>query len=384
MPKNVCVIGAGVSGLTSAIRLAEDKHTVTIIAKEYGRETTSSVAAAFWYPFWVGNKPVHDWYEPEWAADTYHKLENLPRTPETGISKVRLYEYFDRRMTDKEIRDVIDAMWWQEDKWNLPDLDFQEMTADQVSSRKVRDFEFKQEISFRTFVVNMEDYLSYLRVWAERLHVEFEKPRSVDHIVDLLAEYDIVVNCSGIGARILVDDDRPLGPHRLSAIEGVVLKLAPLQEVRDIFLVHTGPSDLTVTNYFGQKPLYIVPRSGTSPDIILGGSTTEEEEFNQPERRNWKVQHLPWKDIPANHWIRRYADRIYSDCCAFEKSLAGATVIEANVGYRPLPAPEVRLERNDKIIHNYGHGGAGVTLSWGCAERVAQLIEENESGSRLA
>lgn len=385
MPKNVCVIGAGVSGLTSAIRLAEDKHTVTIVAKEHGRETTSSVAAAFWYPFWMGHEPVHDWYDWNWAAETYRKLETLPRTPETGISKVRLNEYFDWTMLDDEIERVIKEMWWQNKEWNLPDLDFQpQLDAQDVSRRKVKDFRFKRGISFRTFVVNMEDYLSYLREWAKRLHVKIEEPRSVNRIFDLLTEYDTVVNCSGIGAKILVDEDRgPAppgrhGPHRLDAYEGVVLRLTPLNEIHDISLVHTGPflSDPPRANYFGNTPLYIVPRSGKSPDIIIGGSTTHEREFLQPERENWKVQHLPWNAIPD--WIRKYyANRIYDDCCAFENSLAGAEVLEAKVGYRPVPHPKVRLEREDKIIHNYGHGGAGVTLSWGCAERVSRLVEES-------
>jgi hypothetical protein len=40
--------------------------------------------------------------------------------------------------------------------------------------------------------------------------------------------------------------------------------------------------------------------------------------------------------------------------------------------------PQVRLEAemlgDTLCIHNYGHGGLGVTLSWGCAAQVAHLL----------
>jgi D-amino-acid oxidase len=369
MPKNVCVIGAGVSGLTSAIRIAQDGHNVTLTARDEGKNTTSSVAAAFWYPFWMGEEPIHDWYDPACAADTYRTLETLPRTPETGISKIRLYEYFTQGMTDAEVQKVITSMWWRKEDADLPGLDFKELTYQEVSARSLpkRDIQFRAGISFTTFVVNMGDYLPYLTQRARELGVTFET-RTVTERFDLL-DYDIVVNCSGIGAKALVPKDTPTGAHRLTAFEGVVVRLTPLEEISDIRLLHTG-------RYFGGKPLYIVPRSGASSDIILGGSTIDESDLDIPDRQSFKVQHLSWNSLPSDHWIRVYTDRIYGDCCDFEPILKRATILEAKVGYRPTPDPEVRLEREGNVIHNYGHGGAGLTLSWGCAERVVRLLRD--------
>jgi len=49
-----------------------------------------------------------------------------------------------------------------------------------------------------------------------------------------------------------------------------------------------------------------------------------------------------------------------------------------SVGLRPS-RKEVRLEIESLssgrwAIHNYGHGGAGVTLSWGCADEVTRIV----------
>ena len=55
-------------------------------------------------------------------------------------------------------------------------------------------------------------------------------------------------------------------------------------------------------------------------------------------------------------------------------------MLEHKVGLRP-GRPEIRLEREDAAngpprIHNYGHGGSGITLSWGCAEETLRLVRE--------
>lgn len=51
------------------------------------------------------------------------------------------------------------------------------------------------------------------------------------------------------------------------------------------------------------------------------------------------------------------------------------------VGLRPLRTSGVRLEREDvsmstgvPVVHNYGHGGSGITLHWGCAEEAVSLV----------
>jgi D-amino-acid oxidase len=79
------------------------------------------------------------------------------------------------------------------------------------------------------------------------------------------------------------------------------------------------------------------------------------------------------------------AGRILRDCAAVDPRLATARIIEHRVGFRPARS-RVRLEAEDTVatdgssrrllVHNYGHGGAGVTLSWGCARAVASLVAQ--------
>ena len=81
------------------------------------------------------------------------------------------------------------------------------------------------------------------------------------------------------------------------------------------------------------------------------------------------------------------------DCAAVDTRLATARIIEHRVGFRPA-RPQVRLEAEDAVaadgssarllVHNYGHGGAGVTLSWGCARAVASLVAAGWPLSRAA
>ncbi|MDH6623489.1 glycine/D-amino acid oxidase-like deaminating enzyme [Streptomyces sp. LBL] len=157
--------------------------------------------------------------------------------------------------------------------------------------------------------------------------------------LDDITEAAAVVNCSGMGAALLAADPelRPIqGQHVVVENPGIT----------EFFSEDTGYSPELVCTY---------PHGDT---IVLGGTAIEDE-------------YLAEAVEPA---ARGVVDRN----AAIDPRLAKARVIEHRVGQRPT-RPEVRVEADHRragtpVIHNYGHGGAGVTLSWGCAGEVATLL----------
>lgn len=173
----------------------------------------------------------------------------------------------------------------------------------------------------------------FLRWITARLRARIERRA----VVDLAAEPgDVVVNCTGLAARELAADET------ISPLLGQVVMTEP------------GGVDRTITVTDDRDPdalFYMIPRRD---ELVLGGCS------------------LPWPPgAPPGAEPARTA-RILDQ--ARRLGLEVGAVKRVRAGLRPYRL-EVRLERAGRVIHNYGHGGAGYTLCRGCAEDVARLVD---------
>jgi D-amino-acid oxidase len=170
----------------------------------------------------------------------------------------------------------------------------------------------------------------------------------------LLRQYgaDAIVNCTGLGAKELAED--AVFPVRgaLVRVHNDGKRMPRITQAHCISQTEVSQE---------QGFLFIVPRG--EDRLVLGGIAEPDE---------WSL------DVGLDNYepIRS----MYRRCLDFLPVLKQAEIDAAEpvrVGLRPFRRADIRLERelNCRIVHNYGHGGSGVTLSWGCAREVVELIQ---------
>lgn len=310
----VIVVGAGVVGLSCAVRLLEAGHRVDVLARDLPLETTSAVAAAIWYPY----RALPPDRVTAWSATTYAALDALSSaTPTTGVAMVKGTEVFREKTADP---------WWAA---AAPTLARETQLPDG----------YADGWTFATPVIEMPVYLGWLRARLDELGGTLTRLNLRALPEPSGAGADLVVNASGLGSRLLAGD------HSVLPVHGQVVCVEQIGLDR-WWLDSAGPT-------------YVIPRSR---DIVVGGTDVEGE----------------WSRTPSP----QVAEQILSRAQALVPALGEARVLRHKVGLRPA-RPVVRLERERDVIHCYGHGGAGVTLSWGCAAEVAALVAQNSERASL-
>ncbi|MFG1795320.1 FAD-dependent oxidoreductase [Nocardia sp. NPDC049149] len=187
-------------------------------------------------------------------------------------------------------------------------------------------------------MIDLPRYLRYLTDRLAAANVEIEQ-RTVRDLTEATAAAPVVVNCTGVAAGALVGD-------------------ADVQPVRGQHVIVRNPG---ITDFYAEmvsNPEWTAffPHGDR---LILGGARHE---------GRWDM--APDMDL---------AERILSRAIKVEPRLADAEVIGHEVGLRPgRTAARLDEERIDdtRVVHNYGHDGKGVSLSWGSAREVVDLLAD--------
>ena len=349
MKHQVAIVGAGVSGLTCGLVVAEHGYRTTIFAKEIGQQTTSGAAAALWFPY---DAEPADKVIP-WALGTYRTLIDLARNPDSGVSMIELCQF--SRTEKIHIPDWAIPLGARAVVPSLPPVMSSEVEngatgeaptwtgrslAHRTGGQRITSLKiFKSGFSLRVPLMDTTIYLDYL---ANRFVTAGGSIAANTHFAqleDVDEQFGLVINCAGIGARELVRDT-DLEPHR-----GQVAIVPRIKDLPYAVVCDDAPL------------MYAIPRRN---DCVLGGTN---------ELSN---------DLAADSTT---TTRIVAECTRALK-IEKTNVLAERVGLRPFRKSGVRVERDQllngrTVVHNYGHGGSGFTLSWGCAEEVFELATDS-------
>jgi len=355
--ERVLVLGAGVCGLTSALCLAREGFLVTVIADRFGPRVTSVVAGALWEwpPAVCGHH--HDQISlirsKAWSATSYEIFANLAGDRATGVFLRPATFYFkrpigeDHRQSEKvaELKGKVRA--------------FRHDAALIEANRVNPVLGLRDAYTHLSPMIDTDLYLRWLEgeVRAAGCRVIERKLAGLirEQETSLESEYGAcaIVNCTGLGAGELAGD-------RLFPLRGALIrvrndgkKMPRITEAHCI--AHDGSAQKTGF-------VFIVPRGEDM--LVLGG-------LAEPDQWELDIGLHNYEPIRAMH--RR--------CCEFMPALEDAEIDAAEpvrAGLRPARTRNVRLELEPgtRIIHNYGHGGSGVTFSWGCALEVVAQVDE--------
>ncbi|WP_433406833.1 FAD-dependent oxidoreductase [Streptomyces sp. CA-146814] len=326
---DVIVLGGGVIGLTTAVTLAERGLRVRVWSRDPAGATTSAVAGALWWPYRIEPaERVGVWaletlavYE-ELAAGACRQTAVVARSPADGSlttgpgpggTGVRLVAG-----VHGGERFAALGPWAAELKGAV---------------------EVAEGLRVVLPLLDMPVHLAWLerRLVAAGGAVE---RRAVAGFAEAAARAPVVVNCTGLGARELVPD---------AGVRAVRGQLVVVENPGIAEWFTEADSASAATTYFFPQPA----------GLVLGGTAEADDERREPDAGT--------------------AREIVARCARVRPEIARARVLGHRVGLRPVREAGVRIEAEalpggGLLVHNYGHGGAGVTVAWGCARAAAALV----------
>jgi len=327
--KKICVIGSGVVGLTTAVKLLENCQQADVEVEVYSEcsspDTTSDVAAGIFY--WGISAPdqatTERWAHSSWSH--FQALLDLGKPWETGVTILPVLHLSAYQEVTRPLMSTICSVYRDATK--------RELDLAQPEGK------FKHGKYFHTVQIDTETYLAYLRKIFERKGGKVHQIK-VGSLKSLQGKCDLVVNCAGLGSRQLAGDST-LVPLRgqILQVEAPWVKMALYCD--DIYIIP------------GQKY------------VTVGGT----RQYN-----DWMTEISPHDSA-----------RIWSRAVSLFPNLSQAKILRERVGLRPhRPCARVELELlgDLPVVHNYGHCGYGVMASPATSEDAVNLVNNWFRASR--
>ncbi|XP_038155479.1 D-aspartate oxidase isoform X1 [Cyprinodon tularosa] len=331
------VVGAGVVGFSTAVCIAEALPlcSVTLLSEKFSPDTTSDGAAGILFAAEFPDVPLER--QRRWFKDSFDHLLAIAQSqhaPDAGVMLSSGCQIFKEVPANKT------------PFWSDLVIGFRIMADGEL--KRFPDHKFGQ--AFTSIKCECSSYLPWLEKRFREAGGQVEQ-RKVNSLQELSDGFDLIVNCSGLGSKELVGD------AGVYPVRGQVLQVeAPWLNhfIRD-----------------GDGKTYIYPGIHS---VTIGGTRQEGD---------WRL-HVDKGDTQS----------ILERCARLEPSLKKAKVLSEWVGLRPSRRnPRVERERVQlqgcmvPVVHNYGHGGWGVTIAWGTAldalELVRKCIQEMPQQAKL-
>ncbi|GAA6051151.1 hypothetical protein JCM3770_002564 [Rhodotorula araucariae] len=349
---HIVVLGAGVVGLSTAIRLLEAGYSVHVIARDLPGDDKT---VAFTSP-WAGAHHVSvatsaDMRLHEFDARTFRVMSSMIEQGHESLFFCTQKEYRELPRPTGEADRVSQLSLMSRYHPNFRWLASHELPVG-----------IQHGATFTAILIDTPTYLPSLVTRLEQLGGRLHRIPSLSSLDAALSAHpslsraDLLVNCAGLGARTLVPDEKVF-PTRGQ----LVIVRAPW--------ITEGVTRLGPDGVYD----YIIPRP-KSGHVVLGGCA---------EKNNWDPR-------PRPDMVRRIKERCLALCPELlPPAKRGGTiddldVVEDAVGLRPTREGGIRLEigslhaegRDVPVVHNYGHGGYGYQSSWGSAEAAVELVGE--------
>ncbi|KAK3996162.1 hypothetical protein QBC44DRAFT_232339 [Cladorrhinum sp. PSN332] len=385
---HILVVGGGVTGLITTWVLLDAGYKVTVMSKEWasyakGQRLTSQIAGALWeFPPAVCGQhtdPISLHNSKKWCMVAYRVWDHIAADAKLSLaSGVRMKKsafFFPYPVTDNQ--EQLDKM--------------REIEASGVrefihSGTLVQHYGISQEYNcvdayeLLAPIIDTDRAMSWLMRFVAAKGATLVPEAVCGDLLDCEDELrirfgaDVIVNTTGLAGQEIAAD-----PSCYPIRGGLLRVINDGTKFPKVDAALSVSADTGHSAHTANEIIFIVPRSDRI--LLLGGIS---------EPHEWKLDYT--LDSPM-------IKRLKSRCEAFLPGLENAQLDEEYPlaqGLRPFRKNNVRVERElrprrslsdtsygsdiSRIVHSYGHGGAGWSLSFGCAEDVLNLVEETLAG----